>query len=60
MPQLSHELDRTDRPGFRSISLAPPGHGGWFPPELRLQTLEEWLRNEGWHKRARRVQSPKI
>jgi uncharacterized protein YbjT (DUF2867 family) len=28
-------------------------------PEVRLQTLEEWLRNEGWHKRARRVQGPK-
>jgi uncharacterized protein YbjT (DUF2867 family) len=27
--------------------------------EVRLQTLEEWLRNEGWHKRARRVQAPK-
>jgi hypothetical protein len=24
-------------------------------PEVRLQTLEDWLRNEGWHKRARRV-----
>jgi uncharacterized protein YbjT (DUF2867 family) len=28
-------------------------------PEVRLQTLEEWLRNEGWHKRARRVLAPK-
>ena len=28
-------------------------------PEVHLQTLEEWLRNEGWHKRARRVQPPK-
>src|SRR5262245_885588 len=28
-------------------------------PEVRPQTLEEWLRNEGWHKRARRVQAPK-
>jgi uncharacterized protein YbjT (DUF2867 family) len=28
-------------------------------PEVRLQTLEEWLRAEGWHKRARRVHSPK-
>ncbi len=27
-------------------------------PEVHLQTLEEWLRNEGWHKRARRVQAP--
>lgn len=27
-------------------------------PEVRLQTLEEWLRNEGWHKRARRVVAP--
>ena len=28
-------------------------------PEVHLQTLEEWLRNEGWHKRARRVRPPK-
>jgi uncharacterized protein YbjT (DUF2867 family) len=28
-------------------------------PEVDLQTLEDWLRNEGWHKRARRVQPPK-
>jgi uncharacterized protein YbjT (DUF2867 family) len=28
-------------------------------PEARLQTLEEWLRNEGWHKRARRVRAPR-
>jgi uncharacterized protein YbjT (DUF2867 family) len=28
-------------------------------PEVRLQTLEEWLRKEGWHKRARRVQAPR-
>ncbi len=28
-------------------------------PEVRLQTLEEWLRNEGWHKRARRMRAPK-
>jgi uncharacterized protein YbjT (DUF2867 family) len=28
-------------------------------PEVRLQTLEEWLRNEGWHKRTRRVRAPK-
>jgi uncharacterized protein YbjT (DUF2867 family) len=28
-------------------------------PETRLQTLEEWLRNEGWHKRARRLIPPK-
>jgi uncharacterized protein YbjT (DUF2867 family) len=28
-------------------------------PEVRLQTLEEWLRNEGWHKRAKRVRPPK-
>ena len=24
-------------------------------PEVHLQSLEEWLRSEGWHKRARRV-----
>jgi uncharacterized protein YbjT (DUF2867 family) len=28
-------------------------------PEVRLKTLEEWLRGEGWHKRARRVRPPK-
>ncbi len=28
-------------------------------PEVPLQTLEEWLRTEGWHKRARRVRPPK-
>ena len=28
-------------------------------PEVQLQTLEEWLRAEGWHKRARRVRPPK-
>src|SRR5215475_295487 len=28
-------------------------------PEVHLQTLDEWLRNEGWHKHARRVQAPK-
>ena len=28
-------------------------------PEVQLQTLEEWLRSEGWHKRARRVRPPK-
>ena len=28
-------------------------------PEVRLQTLEEWLRNEGWHKRVRHVVAPK-
>ena len=28
-------------------------------PEIRLQTLEEWLRGEGWHKRARRLVPPK-
>jgi uncharacterized protein YbjT (DUF2867 family) len=27
--------------------------------EVRLQTLEQWLYNEGWHKRARRVQPPR-
>jgi uncharacterized protein YbjT (DUF2867 family) len=27
-------------------------------PELHIQTLEEWLRNEGWHKRVRRVRPP--
>ena len=28
-------------------------------PEVRLRTLEEWLRDEGWQKRARRVRAPK-
>jgi uncharacterized protein YbjT (DUF2867 family) len=28
-------------------------------PEVHLQSLEEWLRSEGWHKRARRVRPPK-
>jgi uncharacterized protein YbjT (DUF2867 family) len=28
-------------------------------PEIHLHTLEEWLRNEGWHKRARHVRAPK-
>jgi len=28
-------------------------------PEVRLRSLEEWLRSEGWHKRARRVVPPK-
>ena len=27
-------------------------------PEVRLQTLEDWLRSEGWHKHARPVQLP--
>jgi hypothetical protein len=27
-------------------------------PEIHLQTVEEWLRAEGWHKRARRVRPP--
>ena len=28
-------------------------------PEIHLHTLEEWLRAEGWHKRARHVRAPK-
>ncbi len=28
-------------------------------PEVHLHTLEEWLRYEGWHKRARHVRAPK-
>jgi uncharacterized protein YbjT (DUF2867 family) len=28
-------------------------------PQVRLQTLEEWLRSEGWPKRARRVVPPR-
>jgi uncharacterized protein YbjT (DUF2867 family) len=29
-------------------------------PEVHLQTLEEWLRNEGWHKHAKRLAAPKV
>ncbi len=28
-------------------------------PEVHLQTLEEWLRSEGWHKRAKHMRAPK-
>jgi uncharacterized protein YbjT (DUF2867 family) len=28
-------------------------------PEVRLLSLEEWLRDEGWHKRARVVKAPR-
>src|SRR5579864_6725542 len=28
-------------------------------PEVHLQTLEQWLYSEGWHKRARHVRPPK-
>ena len=28
-------------------------------PEVRLYTLEEWLRAEGWHKRAKHIRAPK-
>jgi len=28
-------------------------------PEVRLQTLEDWLRAEGWHKRARHMVAPR-
>lgn len=28
-------------------------------PQVPLHTLEEWLREEGWHKRARHVRAPK-
>ena len=28
-------------------------------PEVHLQTLEDWLYSEGWHKRARRVRAPR-
>ena len=28
-------------------------------PEIHLQTLEEWLRNEGWQKRAQQVVPPR-
>jgi uncharacterized protein YbjT (DUF2867 family) len=27
-------------------------------PEIHLRSLEEWLRDEGWHKRARHVRAP--
>jgi uncharacterized protein YbjT (DUF2867 family) len=29
-------------------------------PEIHLHTLEEWLRAEGWQKRARHVRAPKV
>jgi len=28
-------------------------------PEIHLHTLEEWLRKEGWHKRAIHMRAPK-
>jgi uncharacterized protein YbjT (DUF2867 family) len=28
-------------------------------PEVHLRSLEEWLRDEGWHKRARHLRAPK-
>jgi len=28
-------------------------------PEIHLRSLEEWLRDEGWHKRARHISAPK-
>jgi len=28
-------------------------------PEIHLHTLEDWLREEGWHKRCKRVRAPK-
>jgi hypothetical protein len=28
-------------------------------PEVHLRSLEEWLRDEGWHKRAQHVSAPK-
>jgi uncharacterized protein YbjT (DUF2867 family) len=28
-------------------------------PEVHLRTLEEWLRDEGWHKRARHMSPPR-
>ena len=27
-------------------------------PEVRLRPLEQWLYDEGWHKRARRLSPP--
>jgi uncharacterized protein YbjT (DUF2867 family) len=29
-------------------------------PEVHLHTLEDWLRSEGWHKRARHIQPPQV
>ena len=29
-------------------------------PEIGLQTLEQWLRSEGWDKRVRRVRPPTV
>lgn len=39
---------RADIPGLRQTY-----------PQVHLHTLEEWLRSEGWHKRAKRVRAPK-
>ncbi len=35
-----------------------PGLGRAYP-EIHLHTLEEWLRKEGWHKRAIHMRAPK-
>lgn len=29
-------------------------------PQVHLRSLEEWLRDEGWHKHARHVRAPKV
>jgi len=28
-------------------------------PEVQFRSLEEWLRDEGWHKRVRHVRAPR-
>ena len=58
-PLLGRELDRMfrwlDAHGFQADIAGLRRRY----PEIRLKTLEEWLRLEGWHKRARRVVAPK-
>jgi uncharacterized protein YbjT (DUF2867 family) len=44
-----------NRAGFAADIEGLRGHY----PEIRLRSLEEWLRDEGWHKRARRVVAPR-
>ena len=39
---------KADIPGFRRAY-----------PEIHLHSLEEWLREQGWHKRAKHVRAPK-
>ena len=42
--------------GFKADTAALRRHY----PKVHLRTLEEWLRVEGWNKRARRVRAPRV